>query len=149
MIADYETKGDSAPEFMPYGLTFAHKHLPEMQLYSQLHAAPLFMPAVGNFYKGMLTAVPLQLATLQNIPSGKALHAALGDHYAAIKDSFVSVAPLAALERTPALDPQGLNDTNHMRLHVFADAPSDVRRLPPHHGRRTRWIREAGRWWNR
>ena len=126
MIADYETKGESAPEFMPYGLTFAHKHLPEMQLYSQLGTTPLFMPAVGNFFKGMLTAVPLQLAALQlstrqRIPGGKELHAALSDHYAAIKDSFVTVAPLAALERTPALDPEGLNGTNRMRLHVFAD----------------------------
>jgi N-acetyl-gamma-glutamyl-phosphate reductase len=121
MIADYEGKGDTAPEFMPYGLTFNHKHLPEMQLYSQLTAAPLFMPAVGNFLKGMLTAVPLQLSTLPKIPTGKELHAALSDHYAAIKDSFVTVAPLAALERTPTLDPQSLNGTNHMQLHVFAN----------------------------
>ncbi len=121
MIADYETKGESATEFMPYGLTFAHKHLPEMQLYSQLTSTPLFMPAVGNFLKGMLTAVPLQLSTQQNILTGKELHAALSDHYAAIKDGFVSVAPLAAPERTPALDPESLNGTNHLRLHVFAD----------------------------
>lgn len=121
MIADYEAKGDTAPQFMPYGLTFNHKHLPEMQLYSRLSAAPLFMPAVGNFLTGMLTAVPLQLAALPKIPTGKDLHAALADHYASIKNSFVTVAPLAALERTPTLDPQGLNGTNHMQLHVFAN----------------------------
>jgi N-acetyl-gamma-glutamyl-phosphate reductase len=121
MIADYENKGDTAPEFMPYGLTFNHKHLPEMQLYARLNTTPLFMPAVGNFLTGMLTAVPLQLATLQKVPTGKELHAALADHYAAINDSFVTVAPLTALDKTPTLDPQSLNGTNHMQLHVFAN----------------------------
>jgi N-acetyl-gamma-glutamyl-phosphate reductase len=37
MIADYEAKGITAPAFMPYGLTFAHKHLPEMQQYAKRH----------------------------------------------------------------------------------------------------------------
>jgi len=122
MIADYEGKGDSAPEFMPYGLGFNHKHLPEMKKYSLLQAQPLFMPAVGNFYQGMLTSVPLQLGTLPNIPSGKQLHAAIADHFASIPDSFVDVAPLMDLNITPQLDPQSLNNTNRLRIHVFADA---------------------------
>lgn len=121
MIADYQAKGAAAPAFMPYGLTFAHKHLPEMQRYAQLQNVPLFMPAVGNFEKGMLTAVPLQLAGLAKIPSAKDIHAALADHYAALPDGFVEVAPLAALERSTELDAESLNDTNRMRLHVFAD----------------------------
>ena len=127
MIADYQSKGEDAPEFMPYGLGFAHKHLPEMQRYSQLQAQPLFMPAVGNFSQGMLTCVPLQLATLAKIPSGKDIHAALADYFAAIPASFVEVAPLTAIERTPELDPESLNGTNRLRLHVFAnDAKAQV-----------------------
>lgn len=121
MIADYQARGAAAPAFMPYGLTFAHKHLPEMQRYAQLQQAPLFMPAVGNFEQGMLTALPLQLSGLATIPSAKDLHAALADHYAALADSFVDVAPLDALERSAQLDPESLNDTNRLRLHVFAD----------------------------
>src|SRR5690606_30597572 len=38
MIADYQARGEDASEFMPYGLTFGHKHLPEMQRYSKLAA---------------------------------------------------------------------------------------------------------------
>ncbi len=121
MIADYQAKGEAAPEFMPYGLGFGHKHLPEMHRYSQLGAQPLFMPAVGNFAQGMLTCVPLQLASLASIPTGKQLHAAIADHFAAIPHSFVEVAPLAAIERTPELDPQSLNNTNRLRIHVFAN----------------------------
>jgi len=121
MIADYQTKGEDAPEFMPYGLGFGHKHLAEMQRYATLAAQPLFMPAVGNYAQGMLTCVPLQLASLSKIPSGKELHAAIADHFAAIPHSFVEVAPFVALERTPELDPEGLNGTNRLRLHVFAN----------------------------
>lgn len=121
MIADYQAKGENAPEFMPYGFGFNHKHLPEMQRYSTLSSAPLFMPAVGNFAQGMLTAVPLQMAAFAQVPSPEELHAAIADHYAGITHSFVDVAPLANLERTAELDPESLNGTNRLRIHVFAN----------------------------
>jgi len=31
MIDDYVGKGEDAPEFLPYGLTFQHKHVPELK----------------------------------------------------------------------------------------------------------------------
>ena len=127
MIADYETAGEDANEFMPYGLTFKHKHLPELQAYAKLQQSPLFTPAVGNFAQGMITLVPLQLWTLQRIPTGADLHAAIADHYATISGGFVEVAPLAEAERTSELNPELYNNTNRMRLHVFAsDAKAQV-----------------------
>jgi N-acetyl-gamma-glutamyl-phosphate reductase len=122
MIAEYEAAGDAASQFMPYGLTFNHKHVPEMTKYTGLSSAPLFVPNVGDFAQGMTTFVPLQLGQLAKVPSGKDIHAAIADHFAGIKDSFVSVAPYdPALGKTPALDPQAHNDTNTMTLHVFAN----------------------------
>ncbi|MEO6180330.1 MAG: N-acetyl-gamma-glutamyl-phosphate reductase [Devosia sp.] len=121
MIADYEGAGEEANEFMPYGLTFKHKHLPELQTYAKLSHAPLFNPAVGNFAQGMVTLVPLQLWTLDKVPSGTELHAAIADHFAAIKDGFVEVAPLAEAERLPALNPEIYNNTNKMMLYVFVN----------------------------
>lgn len=121
MIADYEQQGAAAARYMPYGLGFNHKHLPEMQRYAGLATAPLFVPAVGNHAQGMLTCVPLQLGTLAQVPTGKQLHAALADYYAAIPDSFVEVAPLEPIERTPLLNAESLNNTNRLRLHVFAN----------------------------
>jgi N-acetyl-gamma-glutamyl-phosphate reductase len=106
---------------MPYGLTFQHKHVPEMTLYTGLASAPLFVPTVGDFAQGMTTFVPLQLGQLDKVPSGRQLHAAIADHYAGIKDSFVMVAPYQEIAKTPALDPQAHNDTNTMTLHVFAN----------------------------
>ncbi|MFB9175984.1 N-acetyl-gamma-glutamyl-phosphate reductase [Roseibium salinum] len=121
MIADYEEKGAGANVFAPYGLGFNHKHLPEMTDYSLVDAAPLFTPTVGNYYKGMLTVVPLNLAGLEKVPTGEELHNAIADHFAGSAGGFVEVAPLEALERADFLDPQALNDTNVMRLHVFAN----------------------------
>jgi N-acetyl-gamma-glutamyl-phosphate reductase len=121
MIAEYEAVGAAASHFMPYGLTFSHKHVPEMTKYATLAREPLFVPAVGDYAQGMVTFVPLQLGTLARVPSGAELHAAIGDHFASIKDSFVEVAAYEALAKTPELDPQIYNDTNRMKLHVFAN----------------------------
>jgi N-acetyl-gamma-glutamyl-phosphate reductase len=121
MIADYEAAGEDGNEFMPYGLSFKHKHLPELQTYAKLEKTPLFTPAVGNFAQGMITMVPLQLWTLPKVTTGARLHAAIADHYAAISGGFVEVAPLVEAERTPELNPELYNNTNRMRLHVFAN----------------------------
>ena len=121
MIAEYEAAGAAASHFMPYALTFNHKHVPEMTAYTRLAQAPLFVPTVGDFAQGMTTFVPLQLGQLAKVPSGRELHAALADHFAAISDSFVQVAPFEETAKTPDLDPQRYNDTNTMMLHVFSN----------------------------
>lgn len=120
MIEDYVAKGEDAPEYMPYGLTFKHKHLPELQRYAKLGRVPFFQPVVGNFAQGMVVTVPLQLSHLPKVPKGAELHAAIADYYAGIK-GFVEVAPLEPSERTPELNPEIYNNTNRMRLHVFAN----------------------------
>jgi len=121
MIEDYVAKGEDAPEYLPYGLTFQHKHVPELKKYSGLSRDPLMQPVVGNFAQGMVTSVPLQLAGLERVPTGKELHAAIADHYAGIRGGSVEVAPYAESERLPELDPERYNDTNTMKLHVFAN----------------------------
>ncbi|MBO0346719.1 N-acetyl-gamma-glutamyl-phosphate reductase [Roseibium sp. CAU 1637] len=121
MIEAYEAEGDNANTYAPYGLGFGHKHLPEMQAYGRLATTPLFVPAVGNFAQGMLTAVPLQLSVLPTVPTGAQLHAAIADHFCGLTGSYVEVAPLQAIERSDGLNPQAHNNTNAMRLHVFAN----------------------------
>jgi N-acetyl-gamma-glutamyl-phosphate reductase len=122
MVEDYVAQGDKASQYMPYGLTFQHKHLPEMKFYSGLANEPLFEPVVGNFAQGMTTSLPLQLGALDKVPTGAEIHAAIADHFAGIKDGFVKVAPYdVSLGKTPALDPQANNGTNRLSLHVFAN----------------------------
>ncbi|MCS6762541.1 MAG: N-acetyl-gamma-glutamyl-phosphate reductase [Candidatus Devosia symbiotica] len=121
MIADYEAAGAAASHYAPYGLTFMHKHVPEMTAYTKLANPPLFVPAVGDYAQGMITFVPLQLGHLGVVPSGAELHAAIADHFAAIPDSFVEVAPYVEIARSDELDPQIYNDSNIMKLHIFAN----------------------------
>lgn len=121
MIADYEGAGEDANEYMPYGLTFKHKHLPELKTYAKLDSLPLFTPVVGNFAQGMITVVPLQLSVLAKVPAGKQLHDAIAAHYAAIEGGFVEVAPYVEAERLPELNPEVYNNTNRMKLYVFAN----------------------------
>lgn len=121
MIEDYEAKGESACEFFPYGLSLQHKHIPEIRTYGRLSRDPILQPAIGNFAQGMITIVPLQLGTLDYIPSGAELHAAIADHYAAIAGSVVEIAPYEQVERVPDIDPERYNGTNRMKLYVFAN----------------------------
>ena len=121
MVEDYEAKGEDAPEYLPYGLTFKHKHLPELKAYATLSREPMMLPVVGNFAQGMVTMVPLRLDGLKRVPSGKELHAALADHYASIPGSAVEVAPYADAERLAGFDPEAYNGTNRMMLHVSAN----------------------------
>lgn len=121
MIADYEAMGTNAPEFTPYALTLQHKHVPELRTYALLSRDPLMQPAVGDFAQGMLSMVPLQFGHLEHAPSGRQLHAAIADHYAAIPNSLVDVAPFEAIDRSAQIDPQRHNDTDRMTLHVCAN----------------------------
>jgi len=61
MIAQYEDEGRTSDLDSPrqYGLTQAHKHLPEMQHVPCLETAPIFAPIVSDFYSGMEVTVPL------------------------------------------------------------------------------------------
>ena len=119
MIEDYEAKGTSAIPYLPYGLTFAHKHLPEMQIYAELAHAPVFQPAVGNYAQGMLGAVPVFSELLVKKVTAADVHACLAEAYDG--QAFIEVAPLEALERSSEVSPEVLNNTNRMRLHVFGN----------------------------
>ncbi len=119
MIEEYEAKAASAIPYLPYGLTFAHKHLPEMQVYAELAHAPVFQPAVGNYAQGMMGFVPLFSELLVKRATARNIRDCLA---AAYEDSaFIEVAPLEDIERSVNVSPEVLNNTNRMRLHVFAN----------------------------
>jgi N-acetyl-gamma-glutamyl-phosphate reductase len=122
MIEDYEAKGPSAIPFHPYGLTFAHKHLPEMQVYAEIAHAPIFQPAVGNYAQGMMGCVPVFSELLVKRAKGQDIRDCLAAAYQG--EAFIEVAPFEATERSAEVNPEALNGTNRMRLHVFAN---DVR----------------------
>lgn len=109
--------------FRVYGLGLSHKHVPEIKTWGGLTQTPLFVPSVGRFSQGMLVQIPLQLWALPKKPCVEEVHLALAAHYAG--QDYVSVAPLAETQGMGKLDPEGLNGTNSLRLHVFGNAATE------------------------
>ncbi|MGD1898402.1 MAG: N-acetyl-gamma-glutamyl-phosphate reductase [Phormidesmis sp.] len=113
---------ESKEPYSPYGLKFGHKHVKEMQLYSGLQHAPLFVPAVGDFVQGMVVQVPLPLWTLEKPPTGAQLHSTLQQHYT--NEPFVQVMPYqdaSTLRDGNFLAAKTAVNTNEVQLFVFAN----------------------------
>ncbi|RZJ19304.1 MAG: N-acetyl-gamma-glutamyl-phosphate reductase [Brevundimonas sp.] len=126
MIAEFEAEGASTA-YRAYGLSLQHKHVPEMTRHTGLERDVLFAPAVGAYRQGMLVEVPLHLSALPGSPSIEVVHGALVEHYTGAR--FVEVADLEVTEAMTGLEPEGLNGTNSMRLHVFGDRNGEQARL--------------------
>ncbi len=117
--ASREDAVDSA--YFGYGLTLAHKHVPEMKVHGGFDYAPLFTPNVGRFRQGMIVEVPLQLWALPGTPGIDVIRDTLAARYEGCR--FVSVATAEeTAAHTGLLDPEDLNDTNNLRLYVFGNA---------------------------
>lgn len=116
MIADYEAPQRPSCLDAPgiYGLSLAHKHLPEMQKVCGLATAPVFLPVVDDYYKGMATTIMLHNRMLNGVAHAKDVQAVLAAHYAGQR--FVSVKPFG--ENDPLIYANELAGTNDLRLIV-------------------------------
>ena len=110
--------GNTEPAFYAYGLGLTHKHLPELHRHTLMQHAPLFVPGVGRYYKGMLVQVPLQLWALPGAPGPEMIQQAFADHYTG--GGFVSVAPLVGDASKIELNPEAMNATNQLEIRVFS-----------------------------
>ena len=105
----------------PYGLSLMHKHVPEMMAHTGLATKPIFMPIVGNFYKGLAVNVPLHLSQLAPGTTVESMQRVFEQRYAG--ERFIRVMPLrdAATLETGYFDVQAANDTNRVDIFVFAN----------------------------
>jgi N-acetyl-gamma-glutamyl-phosphate reductase len=104
----------------PYSLGLLHKHLPEMRVVSGLTQAPLFMPVLGPFYRGMLVCVPLVVQSFRRRTTPRDLHELFTARYA--EEPFVKVMPLDStqcLDDGSMLSPLDCNLTNRLEIFVF------------------------------
>lgn len=92
MIAEYEdaARDPRHDSERIYGLNLHHKHLPEMAHVCGLTADPVFVPIVGDFYKGMATTVMLPGVDARRV------YDCLAAHYAGQK--LVTLAPFGGSE---------------------------------------------------
>jgi N-acetyl-gamma-glutamyl-phosphate reductase len=97
-----------------------------MMAYTGLTTKPVFMPIVGNFYKGLAVSVPLHLAQLKPGTDGTALVRTLEKHYEG--ERFIRVMPLSdpTITEPSFFDVQGANDSNRIDLFVFADGQQAI-----------------------
>jgi len=104
----------------PYGLSLAHKHVPEMTRWARLENRPVFMPIVSNFYNGLAVSVPLHFIDLAAGTDGARLHRVLQERYA--DERFIKTMPLSDVDALDSgyFDVQACNDTNRCELFVFA-----------------------------
>jgi N-acetyl-gamma-glutamyl-phosphate reductase len=125
LIEQYETTTENSanlrsPRF--YSLGLSHKHIPEMQKISGLQYPPLFVPVVGNYFKGMSVSVPLLSRLLNKNIGGIEIQKLLAKYY---KDEhFIKVMPY---NEDSNLDngffgATACNDTNTLQLSVFGNS---------------------------
>ena len=110
MIAEYEDENRDLKHDSEriYGLNLRHKHLPEMEYVCGLMQPQVFVPVVGDFYKGMATTVMLPGLDAERV------HEALLEHYKGQK--LVTVAPLGGDE--PVIYANTLAGHDSLRLIV-------------------------------
>ncbi|QXI31923.1 N-acetyl-gamma-glutamyl-phosphate reductase [Pseudomonas promysalinigenes] len=111
--------GEQAPTLQLYGLELAHKHVPEIQQHAGLTTRPIFLPGYAAYRQGIVLSIPLQLRLLPGRADAEQLQACLEQHYQGAR--HVQVMPLHQQGPAAALDPQALNDTNDLRLAVYAN----------------------------
>jgi len=123
MIAEFE-EGRAETAFRPYGLTLAHKHLPEMRVHAGLAHAPIFAPAVARAYRGMIVEAPLHLAQLAPGATVAQVREAIGDAYAG--SPLVALAPA---DDRAALTLEQCAGGDRLDLFVFANEATGQLRL--------------------
>ncbi|MDO5134029.1 MAG: N-acetyl-gamma-glutamyl-phosphate reductase [Eubacteriales bacterium] len=119
MIASYEAADKAQELYAPgiYGLTLHHKHLPEMMKVCGLAHAPVFLPVVDDYYKGMATTIMLHSRLLPGAPSAEEIRNRLAEYYSG--SHFVSVLPFE--KNRPTMYAAQLAGTNHLQLAVCGD----------------------------
>ena len=124
MIAEFEQEGRSveldAPA--PYAIGLTHKHLPEMQKLAGLDRPPVFVPVLGDYYKGMATTVMLHNRLLKGAPTAQDLHEMLAKYYEG--STFVRVAPFGG--ESPRLHANTVAGKDWLELIVSGHAEQTI-----------------------
>jgi N-acetyl-gamma-glutamyl-phosphate reductase len=121
MIAEFE-KSAHEINWRTYGLSLAHKHVPEMQHHSGLALPPIFAPSVANAYRGMIVEVPLHLNAMPGAPTAAAIRTVLAEAFEG--SSIVSLPELPDM-----LTVGRAANTDRLELFVFPNAEGTQVRL--------------------
>ncbi|NLR70749.1 N-acetyl-gamma-glutamyl-phosphate reductase [Novosphingobium sp. ERN07] len=124
LIKRFEDDRDIA--WRGYGLSFGHKHVPEMQRYAGLAIAPLFSPAVVPAHRGMVVEVLLPLGVMPGNVPAELLRAALTQFYGESK--IVTVAQDAPADGEMLMR-ASMEPWDGLKLHVMGSEDGEQARL--------------------
>lgn len=124
LIGRFEADTDIA--WRGYGLTFGHKHVPEMQRYTGVAIPPLFSPAVVNAHRGMVVEIPLPLGVMPGNVPAELLRAAL--------TQFYEGSPIVTVVQELPSDGEmlmraSMEPWDGLKLHVMGSADGEQARL--------------------
>ena len=120
LIGRFEAGEFAGPVSYPYALELQHKHLPEMMVHTGLTVSPLFLPAVGAFYQGLVVSVPLRRTWLKSGSSRSEILETLTQRYAG-EACIRVVLPGAPAAAEDMVVPTGCNGTNRADLFVYGN----------------------------
>jgi N-acetyl-gamma-glutamyl-phosphate reductase len=102
MVQRFEDPGALGTPFVEiHALNLHHAQTAEMRHHTGLHAAPLFVPLIGNFKRGMVVSIPLPRNALRKTVSIASLREAFRERYAG--ERLVSVRTRSLAESSIAL----------------------------------------------
>ena len=103
-----------------YALDLEHKHLPEITKWGKLEGPPVFLPCVGNFYRGMLVRVPISLGLIPSKPSKNDVVECYRQHYK--NRDQIELSESGNDLTITEINPEGLNGTNRLKMHVLSNS---------------------------
>jgi N-acetyl-gamma-glutamyl-phosphate reductase len=92
-----------------------------MQKHSGLSRPPLFTPIVGNYYRGMIVAIPLHTELLSKKNAARDINKFYQDYYQG--QNFVKVLPFNIQDEFEwgYMNAESCNNTNNIEILVFGD----------------------------
>ncbi len=116
LIAEFEAEGRDKALDSPniYATSLNHKHLPEMQKVAGLEFPPVFVPVLGDIYKGMATGLMLQNRRLAGAPTAKEIWEKFCGYYKG--EPLITVAPFGG--DTPRLATNALSGLDTLKLTI-------------------------------
>ncbi|OUU74140.1 MAG: N-acetyl-gamma-glutamyl-phosphate reductase [Methylococcaceae bacterium TMED69] len=119
LIEKFEKNPNSSQRIYDYALNLDHKHLPEIKKWAPLANNPVFVPCVGNYFRGMLVRILLPHSCYKKHSRFEDIYERLSKHYE--QEKFVKVIDNSGQTRINEISPQELNHSNNMNLYLTAD----------------------------
>ncbi len=126
MIEEFES-GKAGTAARAYGLSMAHKHLPEMRVHAELDTAPVFAPLVIDTYRGMIVEILLAADAFARPVSAESIRQCYAQSYAG--EPLIAIAGSGDEEPPATLPIERCAGTDRLELAVFADEESSHFRL--------------------